>query len=425
MPKKWYLRYPKDTKLPLKYYYVWVELPPHAGERRRTPVRSKNLTELKEKLDKKLQDLRERGDLYTNDMTVQAWFTYWFDNVVKKENRPATIRGYSSVIFGHIIPTIGKVKLEKLTANHIRQVEQKMLAEGLASTYALNAHRIMSRGLEIALREGRVGRNVAKLMDAPRKSRNDQQAFELEEVVKVLGHIAEDKVFGARWAAALLTGARRGEVIGLERDRVGDNLDLSWQLQRIIWTHGCGNPVGKWPETGRDMYPCEQKTGHSCPQRRLDMPADYEHRQIDGGLYWTRPKSPAGWRIIPLVEPLRSILDRHMDQTPDNPWGLVFTWTNEKGEQRPIDPDADTRLWRRVLAETGIERDVPLHGLRHTAVDLLYEADVPEDLIPLIVGHSDRAMSRSYKTRSKAQQARIRKALEQMSALLTPKQLEQ
>jgi hypothetical protein len=50
---------------------------------------------------------------------------------------------------------------------------------------------------------------------------------------------------------------------------------------------------------------------------------------------------------------------------------------------------------------------------------------VPEDLIPLILGHSDRAMSRSYKTRSKAQQARIRGALEQVSALLAPKPIEQ
>ncbi|MFF2054156.1 tyrosine-type recombinase/integrase [Leifsonia sp. NPDC058194] len=410
-------RVPADDTLPLKYYQVWLELPPHAGKRRKTPIRSKSPTELMIKLEQKKADLRERGDLYTNDMTVQAWFTYWFENVVKKERRPSTIRGYSSVIFGHIIPTIGTIKLEKLTANHIREVERTMLAGGATSTYALNAHRIMSRSLEIAMREGRVGRNVAKLMDAPRKERNDQEAFELEEVVQVLGHIADDKVFGARWATALLTGARRGEVIGLERDRVGEELDLSWQLQRIIWAHGCGLPKEKWPN-GRAKYPCGNRIAHSCPNRRLDVPADYEYRHIDGGLYWTRPKSNAGWRILPLVDPLRSILERHMATQPDNPWGLVFTWVNDKNQVRPIDPDQDTRLWRTVLADTGIEKDVPLHGLRHTAVDLLYEAGVDEDLIPLIVGHSDRAMSRSYKTRSKAQQARIRRALEQMSALV-------
>ena len=407
-------RVPKDPSKPFKFYKVYLELPPHAGQRRRLPITSKNPTDLMVKLEQKKADLRLRGDLYTNDMTVQAWFTYWFDNVVKKERRPKTIAGYRSVIFGWVIPTIGSVKLEKLTANHIRQVEQAMLAKGLASTYALNAHRIMSRSLEIALREGRVGRNVAKLMDAPRKSRNDQAAFEVDESIEVLDHVSRDPVMGARWATALFTGARRGEVIGLEVDRIGDDIDLSWQLQRIIWDHGCGVPKENW-ENGRDKYPCGAKRGADCPRRHLDIPADYEYRHLEGGLYWTRPKSSSGWRILPSFEPLRSILQRHIESRPPNPWGLVFT----RADNRPIDPDQDTKTWRRVLAETGIEKDVVLHGLRHTAADLLYEAGVPEDLIPLILGHSERLTSRSYQTRSRAQRARVQAALEQMAALLS------
>lgn len=409
-----FFRVPADRSQPLKYWQATIELPSTDGSRRRKVLRSKNQRELVKKVDQARKDFLIRGDLHTADWTAAQWFTYWFNEVVKKNNRPATIRGYKSVIFGHIIPTIGSVRLEKLTPTHIRKVEDKMIAEGAASTYALNAHRIMSRGLEIALREGRVGRNVAQLMDAPRKSRNDQQAFEVEETIKVLEHVQHDPVMGVRWATALLTGARRGEVLGLQRDRVGDELDLSWQLQRIIWAHGCGAPVGKY-ENGRDKYPCGAKRGTDCEHRKLDIPADYEYRNIDGGLYWTRPKSNAGWRVIPLVSPLREWLEGHMVRRPDNPWGLVFT----REDNRPIDPDQDTRLWRTVLAETGIDRDVVLHGLRHTAVDLLYAAGVDEDLIPMIVGHSTRAMSREYKTQSKAQKARIRAALEQVSSLVS------
>lgn len=409
-------RVPKDPDKPFKYYQVWLELPAYAGDRRRIPIRSKNPTDLMEKLEQKKRDLRERGDLYTNDMTVQAWFTYWFDNVVAKESRPSTVRGYRSVIFGHIIPSMGAIKLEKLTSNHIRDMEKKMIAAGLKSTYALNAHAIMSSGLEDAVRENRVGRNVAKLMKKPRKSRNDQEAFEVEETVQVLAHVSRDTVMGARWATGLLTGARRGEVIGLERGRIGDNLDLSWQLQRITWSHGCGNPVGKWENTKRDRYRCGERVANNCPDRKLVLPEDYEFRNITGGLYWTRPKSDSGWRIIPLVDPLRSILEFHVASRPENPWGLVFT----REDNRPIDPDQDTRRWRTVLEATGIDKDVVLHGLRHTTVDLLYAARVDEDLIPMIVGHSDRAMSRAYKTRSRAQLNRIRAALEQVSELLTP-----
>jgi len=409
-----FFRVPADRSLPLKYWQASIELPSTDGSRRRKVLRSKDQRELVKKVEKAKRDFLVRGDLHTGDMTVAQWFTYWFNEVVKKTGRPATIRGYRSVIFGHVIPTIGTVKLEKLTPNHIRKVEDKMIAGGAASTYALNAHRIMSRGLEIALREGRVGRNVAKLMDAPRKSKNEQEAFEVDEAIQVLAHISHDPVMGARWATGLLTGARRGEVIGLEHDRVGDDLDLSWQLQRITWAHGCGDPIGR-TDDGKDIYRCGRKRGTDCPDQKLDIPVDYDYRNITGGLYWTRPKSNAGWRILPLVDPLRSIIEFHIASRPANPWGLVFT----REDNRPIDPDQDTRRWKTVLEETGIDKDVVLHGLRHTAVDLLYEAKVPEDLIPMIVGHSDRAMSRSYKTRSAMHRKRIREALEQMSALVS------
>ena len=40
------------------------------------------------------------------------------------------------------------------------------------------------------------------------------------ESIRLLEHIGTKERDGARWAMALLTGARRGEVIGLEVDRV-------------------------------------------------------------------------------------------------------------------------------------------------------------------------------------------------------------
>src|SRR3546814_17455584 len=91
--------------------------------------------------------------------------------------------------------------------------------KGLSSTTALLAHRTMSVALKIAVREGRIGRNPAALTDAPRKAATTLHALDLPESIQFLQHAANDKAMGARWATALLTGARRGEVIGPERDR--------------------------------------------------------------------------------------------------------------------------------------------------------------------------------------------------------------
>lgn len=66
--------------------------------------------------------------------------------------------------------------------------------------------------------------------------------------------------------------------------------------------------------------------------------------------------------------------------------------------------------------DAGIEKEVRLHGLRHTAVDLMLEAGVPIDVIKEIVGHSSRAMSVAYKSRGN--DPRLRDAMTQMAAVI-------
>jgi integrase len=302
------------------------------------------------------------------------------------------------VLWNHVIPEIGHYRLDKLTPAVLRRVYTRITstpkdptnpAKGfLSSTYALNAHRVLATALKDAERDGLIPRNPATLMDAPRKSRVELSALSTEEAKEVLRRVlAALNTTGhydpvpARWATYLLTGARRGEVLGLECDRVTDTLELSWQLQRI---------------TNIDT-----------------VPADYEYRHIANGMYWTRPKSSAGWRVIPLVDPLRFILEQHIEQSGHNRFGLVFTTR----DGLPIDPDTETRTWAAWLNQSGItNKKVRLHDLRHSSVDLLYAAKVPEDLIMEIVGHSTRVVTRGYKSAGNLE--RREAAMRQLSTLL-------
>ncbi len=58
--------------------------------------------------------------------------------------------------------------------------------------------------------------------------------------------------------------------------------------------------------------------------------------------------------------------------------------------------------WPGILKAAGIDKHVRVHDIRHTTVDLLCAAGVPEDLIQEVVGHSSRAMSRAYKSKATA-----------------------
>lgn len=386
------------------YEYIFELAPTYTPEgvkiRHRKPVRRKNKKDLIAEVTRLEKQLLETGELVTAAPTVSQWFARWLGDMAK-EKRPNTMTNYRSVVKQHIIPALGpNTKLDKITADKIRHVYKLMGDKGLSSTYMLNAHRIMSSSFKDALRERKLNVNPTTLVKPPRKAIINLDVLNTDEARELLRYVA-DIPGGARWAVSLLTGVRRGEAVGLEWERVGAMIDLSWQMQRLTYAHGCD------PHCGR-------KRGADCNDRHFEYPVDYEVRPVRGGLHLVRPKSNSGYRIVPLVDPLRSILERHAATTPPNPFGLVFT--HEDG--RPIDPDQDTKAWNKVLQAAFPGRAVRLHDLRHAAVDLMYEAGVPEDVIQEIVGHSARTMTRAYK--AKGNHARLTGGMTQMAALITP-----
>jgi integrase len=378
-----------------------IELPNIDGKRRRKVIARKDKSAVMTEMRKLQAELRKHGNLATSSMTLEKWMTHWMDEIAPQKIRPKTLAGYRTVVNGYIIPLLGKKRLEKLTPADVRKLHAVIqstpkdpalrgkaeLPAGtvmLSSTYALLAHNALSAALKVAHYAGDIPTNPCELVDRPRARNAGQKALDVDQAIQLLQHLAthldgdekQKKQNAAMWATYLLTGARRGEILGLEADRVTDQLDLSWQLQRIT-----------------DI---------------TKVPADWECRELGGTLYLTRPKSRAGWRVIPLVEPLRSILALQVGGRRE---GLVFT-----RDGRPWDPDRATKEWNKVLAGAGLPADVVLHGARHTTVDLLYEADVPETLIQEIVGHSSRSTTRGY--RSKGNTKQLTAAMDKMSRLL-------
>ena len=100
--------------------------------------------------------------------------------------RPNTPDGYRRTTANHIIPAIGKVKLDKVTATHVRRVHDAVIEKGNNSTTALLAHRTMSVSFKAAVREGRIGRNPANLTDAPKKAATTLHALDLPEAIQLL-----------------------------------------------------------------------------------------------------------------------------------------------------------------------------------------------------------------------------------------------
>jgi len=370
-----------------------IELPVGLdGKRRRKVICRKDKTAVVKVLREQQAELAKHGDIATSSVILGKWADHWLEERAKKL-APNTVAGYRTAFKEYINPLLGGKRLDKLTPADVKRLHQvlgetpkdKALrgetdlpedAEMLSTTYILLIHNALTGALKMAVREGKISANVCELVDRPTKRVTDEKALTLDDAVKLLLHLSTHE-HGALWAAYMLTGARRGEIIGLEVDRVTDILDLSWQIQRV-----------------KDIK---------------NAPSNYERRHLEGSLYLVRPKSKAGWRTPPLVEPLRTILRRYIG---DRTEGLVFL-----RDGRPWDPADASKEWKVLLREAGLPEDVKLHGARHTVVDLLYAAEIPEPVIMEIVGHSSRGVTRGYRSRGNSKQ--LTDAMNKMSKMLT------
>ncbi len=165
-------------------------------------------------LRKKLHD-RDRGALPSGpDQTLAAYLTRWLADVAKHTVRESTYESYEQHVRRHVVPAIGKVKLQKLTAQDLQAFYSKMLGEGLSPSTVQKQHAILHRALDQAMRWDLVGRNVADLVDAPRPVRREMHPLSSEEVSGFLAAAKGDRLH-ALYVLAVSTGLRQGELLGL------------------------------------------------------------------------------------------------------------------------------------------------------------------------------------------------------------------
>lgn len=366
-----------------------LELPSPDGTKRRRKVlvRAKK-ADVVEALRAARRELERSGDLPTASPSLSTWLDLWFDRIATPRLKVSTRPAYRSKIDLYIKPSIGQVRLDKLTPAHVQRMHAFITTDkGLSPTTALQAHRILAKALTDAVREGRINRNVATLVDAPRKAATKIPALDAAQAKTLLLSAAEDPDQAAAWSVALLTGMRQGERLGITREQVdldAGTITVAWQLKRLDFDHGCGPRAG-------DTWPCGRKRGGNCPDRTVNIPADQEARHLDGGLWLLRPKSRAGWREVPMAPPLHAILTRYLAGRALAPGDLVFT----RPDGRPIQPRNDSGAWDAALRAAGLP-DVTEHSARHTCATLLFELGVPEQTRIKILGHSSATVTAGY-----------------------------
>lgn len=371
-----------------------VEVPTADGKRRPKRVSAKDYKTAKRKLDELRAAVLAGNVPISDNTTVAVWLNRWLE-IKRRQVRQGTYNYYEESIRLHIVPQLGHLRLRKLTPEHVRA----MLEGSSTTANAQRAHKTLKLALKTALTDGLLARNVVEAVDKPDHTARERGALSAESAALAIRTAVElegardgmssDPWLASRWAAAFLTGGRPAELRGLEWARVDfDNavMDLAWQLQPLKKVHGCGEANG-------GAYLCGRARPGWCPQACWDFKPGFEYRDCHRSTVWTRPKTKAGTRIVPIVPPLLAMLDAHRGATEGqpNPYGLV--WHHIDG--RPIAPKDDAADWARVLAAAQLP-PVEVYAARHTATTLLQRVGVPEDVRMQITGHSSAAAHREY-----------------------------
>ena len=107
------------------------------------------------------------GRVGPSDPTVAELLERWMEHLERLGRSDSTLYNYRRYINRELRPTIGGLRLSKLTARDLDGLYTALTRRGLAPATVRQIHAVMRAALNQAVRWGMVGRNVATLASAP------------------------------------------------------------------------------------------------------------------------------------------------------------------------------------------------------------------------------------------------------------------
>ncbi len=300
--------------------------------------------ETKQEAKRNLKDAQkelEHGMLVTvRDQTVEAFLNYWLEIRTK--------------IRKHVLPYIGRTKLQKLTGDMLQSLYSKLLNKKLSPNTVNVVHTILKSAFKDAILWEKLAINPCDKVKPPKRVRKEAEFLDLEQALRLI-EVAKGRRLECMITLAVVTGMRRGELFALHwRD-----VDFEKKVLYVRWSLSYVNADG----TG-----CK-----------------YVEEQ---------PKTEAGKRMIPLPDIAIEALKQHKARQAEvrlligprwNNLDLVFC--NSVGSYWS---DSDHhKAYKSLLKKAGLPASLRFHDLRHSAATILLAMGVNMKLIQQRMGHSD------------------------------------
>lgn len=193
-------------------YEAVVYVPNDTGKKKPKSLYAHSEAEVKAMAYQLELDILQGKYIATSKTTFENYMEKWF-NIHKKSISEATAENYKYYMDKHIIPGIGKFKLQELKHQDIQNFYNNMLASVGANTVK-HAHTIVNQVLETAVKNELIYRNPAQLVDLPKITKFKPKIYDEKTYRKFVSKI-KDSTMKIAVLLAGNAGLRKEEILGL------------------------------------------------------------------------------------------------------------------------------------------------------------------------------------------------------------------
>ncbi|MBZ9712232.1 tyrosine-type recombinase/integrase [Deinococcus multiflagellatus] len=324
---------------------------PGTGKITRRTVYGKTQKEVQAKINQ-LKKAQAEGTLRAPDSTtVEDWSKEYLENA-KTRLKAGTYQSYEMNIRLYVLPYLGKIRLEKLTARDVSAMVNALAKEKGTRT-SQYARTLLSMMLNYAVSLDMLPRNVAKNTRPPKAPRKEMSFWEPGEVRTFLKAISGHRL-EALFYLALTTGMRKAELLGLRwSDLQGDTLSVRQTVVRVAYT-----PTIETPKTAagvRDLV-LDPDSLDQLRARRTAWEAE-RAAVLGAGSVW----------------PDHDLIFPDQNGEPLMPWRIDYHW--------------------RTLRDGCEVSPIRFHDLRHTYASLAIASGMDVRMLAERLGHADASIT--------------------------------
>jgi len=230
-------------QLPSGEWAGQISLGSPGGKRKRLTIRGRTKGEVINQLAKRRSSQLDGQLPDPSILTVEKFMQHWLDTACARSVAGSTLDSYTRNVKLHINPSIGGIRLQKLTAADAETILATMTGSPRLKRYVMA---ILSRALKQAKRWRLVSHNVCEDIERPRVPKFEIHPLDKKQSVEFLKAVKGNDL-EAFFVLAIGTGARESEILAL-RWSDADLKNKTLSIQRTLSTVA-GELVAKEPKT--------------------------------------------------------------------------------------------------------------------------------------------------------------------------------